>query len=140
MPAAVSAGETPATLRILLAEDNSVNRFLAVRLLEKEGHHVTTVVNGRAAIAALAEERFDLALMDLQMPEMDGFEATGLIREQERASGRHLPIIALTANAMVGDQERCLQAGMDGYVSKPIDIRRLVAEIRRVQSAQSNTA
>jgi CheY-like chemotaxis protein len=106
-----------------------------VRLLEKAGHYVQTAANGHAAINALEQERFDLALMDLQMPEMDGFEATARIRERERATGGHLPIIALTANAMVGDQERCLQAGMDGYVSKPIDIARLLAEIRRVQAA-----
>ena len=132
---AADGGETPVeVLRILLAEDNVVNRFLAVRLLEKAGHHVESAVNGRAAIAALGQDRFDLALMDLQMPEMDGFEATALIRARERNTGAHLPIIALTANAMVGDEERCLAAGMDGYVSKPIDIRRLLAEIRRVQA------
>jgi len=119
-------------LRVLLAEDNIVNRFLAIRLLEKEGYRVETAVNGRAAIEAVERERFDLALMDLQMPEMDGFEATAIIRERERTTGAHLPIIALTANGMGGDEERCLQAGMDGYVSKPIDIRRLLAEIRRV--------
>ena len=133
--AAIPIGASPASaLRILLAEDNRVNRFLAVRLLEKEGHVVHTAVNGRAAIEALEQDRFDLALMDLQMPEMDGFAATAIIREQERATGAHLPIIALTANAMVGDEERCLQAGMDGYVSKPIDIRRLLTEISRVRS------
>ena len=121
-------------LRVLLAEDNVVNRFLAIRLLEKEGHHVVAATNGRAAIAALEHGSFDLALMDLQMPEMDGFEATAIIRERERTTGAHLPIIALTANAMVGDEERCLQAGMDGYVSKPIDIRRLLTEIRRVRA------
>ena len=127
-------------LRILLAEDNVVNRFLAVRLLEKQGHDVQTVVNGQAAIEAIEQGRFDLALMDLQMPEMDGLEATALIRARERANGGHLPIIALTANAMVGDQERCLQAGMDGYVSKPIDINRLLAEIRRVRAALGTQA
>jgi CheY-like chemotaxis protein/anti-sigma regulatory factor (Ser/Thr protein kinase) len=129
---AQDTGATPARLRILLAEDNSVNRFLAVRLLEKQGHVVQTAVNGRAALMAVEAEQFDLALMDLQMPEMDGFEATALIRTGERTTGAHLPIIALTANAMVGDEERCLRAGMDGYVSKPIDISRLLAEIRRV--------
>jgi len=134
--------KTPASgaLRILLAEDNVVNRFLAVRLLEKQGHDVQTVVNGQAAIEAIEQGRFDLALMDLQMPEMDGLEATALIRARERANGGHLPIIALTANAMVGDQERCLQAGMDGYVSKPIDINRLLAEIRRVRAALGTQA
>ena len=132
-PAPVALSGAPG-LRILLAEDNRVNRFLAVRLLEKEGHQVATANNGRAALAALEQSRFDLALMDLQMPEMDGFEATARIRERERGSGMHLPIIALTANAMVGDEERCLQAGMDGYVSKPIDMARLLAEIQRVQA------
>jgi signal transduction histidine kinase/ActR/RegA family two-component response regulator len=125
---------TPPPLRILLAEDNRVNQLVTVRLLEKEGHRVKIAANGRAALEALEDDDFDLALMDLQMPEMDGFDATAIIRERERATGAHLPIIALTANAMVGDQERCLQAGMDGYVSKPIDVRRLLAEIHRVQS------
>jgi signal transduction histidine kinase/ActR/RegA family two-component response regulator len=126
---------TPAPpMKILLAEDNRVNQFLTVRLLEKEGHRVEAVLNGRAALDALDHDHFDLALMDLQMPEMDGFETTAIIRERERASGTHLPIIALTANAMVGDAEKCRQAGMDGYVSKPVDVRRLVAEISRVQS------
>ena len=133
--ASAQAGAGRETLRILLAEDNIVNRFLAVRLLEKEGHVVHTAVNGRAALDALEDDRFDIALMDLQMPEMDGFEATALIREKERTTREHLPIIALTANAMVGDQEKCLQAGMDGYVSKPIDVALLLAEIRRVRSA-----
>jgi signal transduction histidine kinase/FixJ family two-component response regulator len=138
----VPIGDTKAissALRILLAEDNPVNRILAVRLLEKEGHSVETAPNGRAALAALGQEQFDLALMDLQMPEMDGFEATAIIRDQERVTGAHLPIIALTANAMVGDQERCLKAGMDGYVSKPIDVRLLLTEIRRVQTALGKT-
>jgi signal transduction histidine kinase/CheY-like chemotaxis protein len=135
-PASAVAAETmTAALRILLAEDNRVNQFLALRLLEKAGHQVETANNGRAALAALARDRFDLVLMDLQMPEMDGFEATARIREQERGTGTRLPIVALTANAMVGDRERCLAAGMDGYVSKPIDAARLLAEIRRVQAA-----
>jgi CheY-like chemotaxis protein/nitrogen-specific signal transduction histidine kinase len=132
---ALPATPPPPGLRILLAEDNRVNRFLAVRLLEKAGYRVETATNGKAAIDALEHDAFDLALMDLQMPEMDGLAATARIRERERATGGHLPIIALTANAMVGDRERCLQAGMDGYVSKPIDITRLLEEIRRVQAA-----
>src|SRR5262245_14673185 len=113
----VNGNRTP--LRILLAEDNPVNQFLAVRLLEKEGHFVHPVTSGRAAVAALDEHHFDLALMDVQMPEMDGFEATALIRHRERETGGRLPIIALTANAMVGDVETCVKAGwMATYPSR----------------------
>jgi len=107
-------------LRVLVAEDNAVNQRLASRLLEKRGHRVTVMVNGRNALEALANQTFDLVLMDLQMPEMDGFEATAAIREREKDNGGHIPIIALTAHAMKGDMERCLAAGMDGYLSKPI--------------------
>jgi len=106
--------------RILLVEDNAINRLLAVRLLEKRGHSVATAGNGREALAALDRECFDLVLMDVQMPEMNGFEATAAIRERERAAGTHLPIIAMTAHAMKGDEERCIAAGMDGYIAKPI--------------------
>ena len=107
-------------LRLLLAEDNVINQKLMLRLLEKAGHMATVVRSGRAAIDALAKERFDMVLMDVQMPEMDGFEATAAIRADERATGEHLPLVAITAHAMRGDRERCLQAGFDGYVSKPI--------------------
>ena len=107
-------------LQILLAEDNLVNQRLAVRLLEKQGYQVTVAGTGRETLAALDRQPFDLVLMDVQMPEMDGLEATISIRRQERATGAHLPIIAMTAHAMKGDRERCLDAGMDGYVSKPI--------------------
>jgi signal transduction histidine kinase/DNA-binding response OmpR family regulator len=111
----------PATsLRVLLAEDNPVNQLLATRLLEKRGHRVTIAANGRDALAALDKESYDLVFMDVQMPEMDGLEATVAIREKEKTRGNHLPVIALTAHAMKGDQERCLAAGMDGYLSKPI--------------------
>ena len=127
-------GTVPA-LRILLAEDNPVNQFLAVRLLEKQGHTVEAVTSGREVLTAIERDRFDVALMDLQMPEMDGFEATAIIRARARATGAHLPIIALTANAMVGDRESCIAAGMDGYVAKPIDLGSLVDEIRRVTAA-----
>src|SRR6266436_1736352 len=112
--------EPAAVLRVLVAEDNAVNQRLASRLLEKRGHRVTVMVNGRNALEALANQTFDLVLMDLQMPEMDGFEATAAIREREKDNGGHIPIIALTAHAMKGDMERCLAAGMDGYLSKPI--------------------
>jgi signal transduction histidine kinase/CheY-like chemotaxis protein len=124
-------------LRILLAEDNAVNQFLALKLLSKQGHAVETVTTGQAVLDAVARAPFDLVLMDVQMPGMDGFAATTNIRERERRTGGHLPIIALTANAMVGDKERCLTAGMDGYVAKPIDIRELTAEISRVRQVAS---
>jgi len=107
-------------LHVLLAEDNAVNQRLAVRLLEKRGHRVAVASNGREALVALEKGKFDLIFMDVQMPEMDGLEATVAIREKEKSSGLHLPIIALTAHAMKGDREQCLTAGMDGYLTKPI--------------------
>ena len=112
-------------LRVLVAEDNAVNQRLASRMLEKRGHRVTLTANGLEAVEALANGHFDLVLMDIQMPEMDGFEATAAIRTREKRDGTHVPIIALTANAMKGDRERCLAAGMDGYLSKPIVPREL---------------
>jgi two-component system sensor histidine kinase/response regulator len=118
--------------RVLLAEDNAVNQTLAVRLLEKRGYAVSVVGNGRTAVAALEKERFDVVLMDVQMPEMDGFEATAAIRAKEETAGSHIPIIAMTAHALKGDQERCLAAGMDGYVSKPIRTNELFGEIERL--------
>jgi two-component system sensor histidine kinase/response regulator len=119
-------------LRLLVAEDNAVNQLVVRRLLEKRGHQVEVVSTGRAALAALAQQSFDLVLMDVQMPELDGFEATRRIRAQEHASGRHLPIIALTAHAMKGDAERCLAAGMDDYLTKPITSAALEAAIDRL--------
>jgi len=122
-------------LRILLAEDNPVNQRVAVRMLEKRGHSVIIASNGIAAVAAIAsqgERPFDLVLMDVQMPGMDGFESTALIREVEKASGGHISIIAMTAHAMEGDRENCLRAGMDGYVAKPIKANDLLAEIETV--------
>jgi signal transduction histidine kinase/CheY-like chemotaxis protein/HPt (histidine-containing phosphotransfer) domain-containing protein len=124
---------------ILLAEDNRVNQLLAVRLLEKQGHTVTVVSNGKEALDALTQERFDVVLMDVQMPTVGGLEATKAIRAQERESGSRVPIIAMTANAMKGDRERCLEAGMDGYVSKPVEAQRLYAEIERIISASAIT-
>jgi CheY-like chemotaxis protein len=108
------------SLRILVAEDNAVNQKLVTRLLEKRGHRVRVVANGLEAVNTLKEGGFDLVLMDMQMPEMDGFEATAAVRKEEGHSDLHIPIIALTAHAMKGDRERCLAAGMDGYISKPI--------------------
>jgi PAS domain S-box-containing protein len=115
-----SLRETRRKLHILLAEDNPVNQKLAERLLEKRGHTVVVAGNGREALAALAAQFFDLVLMDVQMPEVGGFEATAAIRDGEKNTGKHLPIIAMTAHAMLGDRERCLAAGMDSYISKPI--------------------
>jgi signal transduction histidine kinase/CheY-like chemotaxis protein/ligand-binding sensor domain-containing protein len=109
-----------ASRKILLAEDNLVNQKVAVRMLEKRGHRVTLATNGREAVAAWRREPFDLILMDVQMPEMDGFEATAMIRQAETAAGGHVPIYALTAHAMKGDAERCRIAGMDGHIAKPI--------------------
>jgi two-component system, sensor histidine kinase and response regulator len=107
-------------LRILLAEDNRVSQQLAARLLEKRGHSVVVAGNGREAMMALEKQSFDLVLMDVEMPEMDGLEATAAIREKEKGSGTHVPIVAMTAQAMTGDRERCLAGGMDDYISKPI--------------------
>jgi CheY-like chemotaxis protein len=108
------------TLKILLVEDNLVNQKLASRLLEKRNHSVAVALNGREALAALGKSQFDLVLMDMQMPEMDGFEATTILREREKSTGKHQPVIAMTALAMNGDRERCMAVGMDGYLSKPI--------------------
>jgi len=113
------------SLRVLLAEDNAVNQKLAVRLLEKRGHSAAVVSDGQAALEALERETFDAVLMDVQMPGVDGFEATRRIRAREAGTGRRLPIIAMTAHAMKGDRERCLAVGMDGYVTKPIQVEQL---------------
>jgi len=116
-------------LKILLAEDNRVNQVLAVRLLEKRGHTVVLVENGKAVLEALRNDSFDLILMDVQMPELDGLQATARIREDEKTTGKHIPIVAMTAHAMVGDKQRCLQAGMDAYISKPLSVKELFATI-----------
>ncbi len=117
--------KTEPPLRILLAEDNLVNQKLALSLLRKQGHRVQLAENGQEALDRLEKEEFDLVLMDVQMPVMGGFEATAAIRRRERETGAHIPIIAMTANALKGDRERCLEAGMDEYLSKPIDPDRL---------------
>ena len=119
-------------IRILLAEDNAVNQTLAVRLLEKRGYAVTVAPNGRAAVEAFQIGGFELVLMDIQMPGMDGFEATAAIREREKLIGGHIPIVAMTAHALVGDQERCIASGMDGYISKPIRTSELFATIEKM--------
>jgi signal transduction histidine kinase/ligand-binding sensor domain-containing protein/ActR/RegA family two-component response regulator len=131
------AGAPPQGLRVLVAEDNLVNQRLIARLLQKWGHQVTIVASGEQAVEATVASPFDVVLMDVQMPGMDGFEATQAIRAREAATGgRHLTIIAITAHAMKGDRERCLEAGMDAYVSKPVE----AAELRRTISEMTATA
>jgi len=124
----VKAGSS---IQILLTEDNLINQRVALRILEKAGHRVAIAQNGREALRLLSEQPFDLVLMDVQMPEMDGFEATALIRALEKRTGHHIPIIAMTAHAMAGDRERCLAAGMDGYISKPVTASALLEQVKR---------
>jgi signal transduction histidine kinase/DNA-binding response OmpR family regulator len=123
------------TLRILVAEDSVFNQQLAVGLLEKYGHSVVIARNGKEAIGAWVAQQFDVVLMDVEMPEMDGFEATAVIRTQERHKGTHIPIIAMTAHAMKGDRARCLHAGMDDYISKPIRAQEMFEKLRAVAAA-----
>ena len=122
------------TLQVLVAEDNQVNQLVATRIFQKLGHQVTVVSNGREALSAVQAGKFDLIAMDVQMPEMDGLDATSAIRSWEKAAGTHIPIMAMTAHAMKGDRERCLAAGMDGYTSKPIRIRELEQAIAQLIS------
>jgi CheY-like chemotaxis protein/HPt (histidine-containing phosphotransfer) domain-containing protein len=118
-------------MRILLAEDNMINQELALGILEKVGYRADAVANGKEVLSAFGKGSYDLILMDVQMPEMDGFEATAAIRRKEREGGKHIPIIAMTAHAMKGDRERCLEAGMDDYLTKPIQPRSLTEVIGR---------
>jgi CheY-like chemotaxis protein len=113
-------------------DDNIVNRTVAFRLLTKQDYDVTLAGSGREALAALTNDHFDVVLMDVQMPEMDGFEATAAIRDKEKLTGAHIPVIAMTAHALKGDRERCLSAGMDGYISKPIRTDEMYATIESV--------
>jgi CheY-like chemotaxis protein/HPt (histidine-containing phosphotransfer) domain-containing protein len=132
--ASTPAPESPSRpLRVLLAEDNTINQKLALRLLQRRGHQVTVATDGREVLQALDQARFDLILMDVQMPNMSGFECARAIRQVEKLSGTHIPIIAMTAHAMAGDRERCLEAGMDDYLSKPITPRALFDAIDRVR-------
>ncbi len=121
--------ESLTKLHVLLAEDNVVNQRLAQRLLEKAGHSVTVAANGKEAIDAFESGPFDVILMDVQMPEMDGFEATAIVRKKEQGSNKYTPVIAMTAHAMMGDRERCLDAGMDEYLSKPLKAGKLLKVI-----------
>jgi CheY-like chemotaxis protein/HPt (histidine-containing phosphotransfer) domain-containing protein len=123
-------------LRVLLAEDNAVSRLVATRILENGGHRVVAVENGREALAALERDDYDLVLMDVQMPEMDGFEATQAVRAREGGT-RHTPVVGLTAHAMKGDRERCLEAGMDDYLSKPVKPDDLLAMLQRLTAARA---
>ena len=137
IPSAMQAFELPARrLHVLLAEDNVINQRLAAGLLGRRGHRVTTVANGRHALAAIDRSPFDVVLMDVQMPEMGGLEATAAIRQKETATRTHVPIVAMTAHAMQGDRERCLAAGMDDYLSKPLDATRLYEVVERAASGR----
>ncbi len=139
-PAAATHTETVApqrSLHVLLAEDSPVNQRVAMAMLEKGGHRVTVASNGRQAIAMFTKQPFDLVLMDVQMPEMDGLEATHAIREYEQTAGGHVPIVALTAHAMKGDRDRCLSSGMDAYVTKPIRSKELLRVIASVTASSA---
>ena len=137
-PAGAPAASDPAPsqpfkgMRVLVAEDNLVNQKVATRMLEKLGCRVTLAANGAQAVRLFAASSFDIVLMDCYMPEMDGFETTRQLRGREQEAGSHIPIIAMTANAMQGDREMCLAAGMDDYLTKPIRVERLVEALGQV--------
>jgi CheY-like chemotaxis protein len=136
-PASLSAGPPGGTFRgllVLVAEDNAVNQHVIRRLLEKRGHSAVVAGNGKAALEQVKQGGFDLVLMDVQMPEMDGIQATAAIREWEQTTGAHQKIFAMTAHAMKGDAERCMASGMDGYLSKPIESVRLDEILADVES------
>ena len=141
LPAAMLPDDVPPRrLHVLIAEDNTVNQRLASNLLERRGHRVTIATNGKEALAAVEQQTFDAVLMDVQMPEMGGFEATAAIRRREHGTATHLPIIAMTAHAMKGDRERCLEAGMDEYITKPLDPRRLSTVVENAVSGHAARA
>jgi CheY-like chemotaxis protein len=126
-------------MNILLVEDNKINQVLAVKLLEKWGHLVTISGNGNEALIALEKQNFDLILMDVEMPGMDGLQATRAIRELEKNTGQHIPIVAMTAYAMESDRLRCLEAGMDAYISKPINIKELFQTVESLYNKETGT-
>ena len=138
MAGAVSEAERPPqrSLAILLAEDNPINQKLAMRLLTKRGHTVTLACNGIEAVARALADPFDVILMDVNMPEMDGFEATRAIRKARLPAASHVPIIAMTACAMTGDRERCLTAGMDDYLEKPVNSAKLLKMVETFSAGQ----
>ncbi|HEV2378679.1 MAG TPA: response regulator [Terriglobia bacterium] len=127
-------------MRILVAEDNRVNQELVLELLRQRGHNAAVAADGAKALKALERERFDAVLMDVQMPNMSGLEATRAIRQSEKSTGRHVPIVAMTAHAMKGDRERCLEAGMDGYVAKPIQAAELFAAVEGLASPSGSSS
>lgn len=126
-------------LRILLAEDSRINQLVAAGMLEKHGHQVVIAADGREAVEAFVNQEFDLVLMDVQMPGMDGLEATRLIRQHEASTGRRIPIVAMTAHAIAGYKEQCLESGMDDYVAKPVKARELLEAVTRASSASESS-
>jgi signal transduction histidine kinase/CheY-like chemotaxis protein len=137
---AIPEKRTVRALRVLLAEDNAINQRLTLRLLEKRGHTVVAAADGVEALEALDRDTFDLVLMDVQMPRMDGFQVTGIVREREKLSGVHLPIFAMTAHVLKGDEERCLSAGMDGYIPKPVSPKALISVVEGVSISVSSAS
>jgi len=140
VPAPIASTEPVRRTRVLLAEDNVVNQRVAVGLLQRRGHQVTVVSTGVETLEALKTATFDVVLMDVQMPVMGGFEATAVIRAAEEQTGQHLRIVAMTAHAMAGDRERCLSAGMDGYLAKPIDPAALFAAVEKTANGDISSA
>jgi CheY-like chemotaxis protein len=138
LPIARPSLELAEPLRVLVVEDNAVNRKVAERFLEKRGHHVAMAENGREALAALEKDTYDLVFMDVHMPELDGLEATRIIRVKEKGTALHQHIIALTAYAMIGDREKCLEAGMDAYLTKPIRAEELDEQLESWRRLQNN--
>jgi len=136
-PAAQITKKSTRPLRVLLAEDNDINQQVAVEFLQLHGHDVHIAQNGIEVLDAIARRRFDIILMDVQMPKMDGFQATASIREKEKNSGGHIPIVAMTGYAMKGDRQRCLDAGMDAYICKPIRSQELYEVIEAVSIAHA---
>ncbi|MFN8544986.1 MAG: response regulator [Candidatus Binatia bacterium] len=130
----------PYPLQVLVADDNAVNRLVVVRMLEKQGHRVVPAADGAAALAALDDGDFDLVVLDVEMPEMDGFQATAEIRDRERRRGTHVPIVAITAGALEGERDRCLAAGMDAYLAKPVRAEQLVATIAALRPGAATLA